>query len=70
MTTTEIHPAFDPTLQPIGYALAAELLTLAPPLAELPAAADLFGWELADTARPASAADAASDRATGQHRNA
>lgn len=25
MATTELHPAFDPELQPIGYALAAEL---------------------------------------------
>jgi len=50
MTTIEIQPAFDPALQPIGYALAAELLTCAPPAAELPAAPDLFGWELAATA--------------------
>lgn len=50
MTTIEIQPAFDPTLQPIGYALAAELLTVAPPPGELAAGRDLFGWELAATA--------------------
>jgi hypothetical protein len=44
MTTIEIRPEFDPTLQPIGYALAAELLTDAVP--ELPIGPDLFGWEL------------------------
>jgi hypothetical protein len=54
MTRTEIRPAFDPTLHPIGYALASELLAeglaievhpaLAVPVA-LSAPSDLFGWE-------------------------
>jgi hypothetical protein len=50
MTTTEIQPAFDADLQPIGYALAAELVgTYASRLA-LRAGPDLFGWELAPQA--------------------
>jgi hypothetical protein len=54
MTRTEIRPAFDPTLHPIGYALASELLAeglaievhpaLAVPVT-LSAPSDLFGWE-------------------------
>ena len=54
MTRTEIPPAFDPTLHPIGYALASELLAKGmtidvPPAPAVPAALptppDLFGWE-------------------------
>jgi hypothetical protein len=51
MTRTEIRPAFDPTLQPIGYALASELLVegktieVPPAHAALCAPPDLFGWE-------------------------
>jgi hypothetical protein len=54
MIRTEIRPAFDPALQPIGYALASELLAAgmtfevspvrAVPVA-LSAPPDLFGWE-------------------------
>jgi hypothetical protein len=65
MTTIKIQPAFDPTLQPIGYALAAELLTLAPPGPELAAGPDLFGWELPAAAHTTetTAIDAATGRA-------
>lgn len=52
MTTIEIQPAFDPAFQPIGYALAAELLTLTPSPPDLPVGPDLFGWELAAAAHP------------------
>ena len=54
MTRTEIRPAFDPALHPIGYALASELLAEGtivdvPPmpaaLLALSAPPDLFGWE-------------------------
>lgn len=54
MTRTEIRPAFDPALQPIGYALASELLAEdmtieVPPARAVPIAGcappDLFGWE-------------------------
>ena len=54
MTRTEIRPAFDPALQPIGYALASELLAEdmtieVPPARAVPVALsappDLFGWE-------------------------
>ena len=66
MTRTEISPAFDPALQPIGYALASELLgdgmTIeVPPAPAVPVAhsappdmlsapPDLFGWEWAHVA--------------------
>jgi hypothetical protein len=49
MTTTEIQPAFDADLQPIGYALAAELVGTACRVT-LPSGPDLFGWELAPRA--------------------
>jgi len=49
MTTTEIRPAFDADLQPIGYALAAELVGTACRVT-LPPGPDLFGWELAPQA--------------------
>jgi len=68
MTTTEIQPAFDADLQPIGYALAGELVGTEPSRVTLPSGPDLFGWELApqahDGAIPAGpAADWATDRA-------
>jgi hypothetical protein len=68
MTTTEIQPAFDADLQPIGYALAAELMSTYASRLALPSGPDLFGWELApqahDGAIPAGpAADWATDRA-------
>jgi hypothetical protein len=62
MTRSEISPAFDPALQPIGHALASELLAEGttievPPATTVPVALsappdllsappDLFGWEL------------------------
>jgi hypothetical protein len=70
MTTTEIQPAFDADLQPIGYALAAELVSTYASRLALPSGPDLFGWELAPPAHdgtiPAGpAADWATDRARG-----
>jgi len=50
MTTTHIQPAFDADLQPIGYALAAELLGTGVSRSALPSGPDLFGWELAASA--------------------
>jgi hypothetical protein len=50
MTTTEIQPAFDADLQPIGYALAGELVGTEPSRVTLPSGPDLFGWELAPRA--------------------
>jgi hypothetical protein len=50
MTTTEIQPAFDADLQPIGYALAAELVSTYASRLALPSGPDLFGWELAPQA--------------------
>ena len=66
MTRTEISPAFDPPLQPIGYALASELLADGMTIELPPAPAvsvahsarldlfsappDLFGWEWAPVA--------------------
>jgi hypothetical protein len=54
MRSTEVLPAFDAALQPIGYALAAELLAGPASLpvrpahpSGSPAVLDLFGWELA-----------------------
>jgi hypothetical protein len=47
MISTDIRPAFDADLQPIGFALAAELLANSAPRPALPAGPDLFGWELA-----------------------
>jgi hypothetical protein len=49
MIRTEIRPAFDPALHPIGHALASELLAAGmtfevSPVA-LSAPPDLFGWE-------------------------
>jgi hypothetical protein len=57
MTSSELIPAFDPALQPIGYALATEILSGrpdrprpdelgVPPLTPRPAPRALFGWEL------------------------
>ena len=68
MTTTEIQPVFDADLQPIGYALAAELVDTGASWAPLPSGPDLFGWELApqapDDALPTGpAADWATDAA-------
>jgi len=70
MTTIKIQPAFDPTLQPIGYALAAELLILDPTGPELAAGPDLFGWELAAAAHTTetTAIDAATVRADSAQR--
>ena len=54
-TRAEILPAFDAALQPIGYALAAELLsTPSTPthMPALPVEPDLFGWELMFSCRP------------------
>ena len=59
MTRTEIRPAFDPALHPIGYALASELLAegtivdVPPTPAAVLAVSeplDLFGWERDDRA--------------------
>jgi hypothetical protein len=59
MSGNEIIPAFDPALQPIGYALASEMLAsddapdlrgLGVPVPDRPPVRDMFGWELA---RPA-----------------
>jgi hypothetical protein len=50
MTTTEIQPAFDADLQPIGYALAGELVGTDLSRVALPSGPDLFGWELAPRA--------------------
>jgi hypothetical protein len=47
MTTTEIQLAFDADLQPIGYALATELVGTDASRITLPAGPDLIGWELA-----------------------
>jgi hypothetical protein len=62
MTRSEISPAFDPALQPIGHALASELLAEGmtidvPPATTVPVALsappdllsaqpEVFGWEL------------------------
>jgi len=54
MTRTDILPAFDAALQPIGYALAAELLATPsthPHYPAQPAETDLFGWELMSSCR-------------------
>jgi hypothetical protein len=67
MTTTEIQPAFDAELQPIGYALAAELLGPDASRPALPSGPDLFGWELALPARVSPTRPAA-DRAAGHTR--
>jgi hypothetical protein len=50
MTTTEIQPTFDADLQPIGYALAAELVGTDASWVTPPSEPDLFGWELAPQA--------------------
>ena len=68
MTTIEIQPAFDADLQPIGYALAAELVGTDASWVSLPSGPDLFGWEPApqapDDALPTGpAADWATDPA-------
>jgi hypothetical protein len=70
MTTTEIQPAFDADLQPIGYALAAELVSTYASRLALPSGPDLFGWELAPQAHDGAiptgpAADWATARARG-----
>ena len=50
MTTTEIQPAFDADLQPIGYTLAAQFVGTDMSRVILPSGPDLFGWELATRA--------------------
>ena len=69
MTTTEIQPAFDAELQPIGYALAAELLGVGASGLTLPLGPDLFGWELASPVHEGvSPTGPAADRATSHAR--
>lgn len=46
MTSTKIHLSFDADLQPIGYALATELVGTDASWIALPQGRDLFGWEL------------------------
>jgi hypothetical protein len=69
MTITEIQPAFDGDLQPMGYALAAELVGMHGSRLTLPSGPDLFGWELAPQAHDgAIPTGLAADRATNHAR--